>query len=168
VGSNRDFVYAVDIASGLEKWRFKADAPRRPAVRDGVVYFSDFSKLYAIESLSGNLKWKIKVPEGVEQDLAISRSSVFFSAASRKFYAVDVSDGQVRWSINTKPYPFEPIIAGNRVFVGGREELLMLDTETGHKYETVRLGPMTAHTPTLLDDTAIIYNGDGFFFAITK
>jgi len=167
VGSNKDYLYAIDLVTGQEKWRFKAEA-RRPAARDGVVYFSDFSKLYAVDAASGNLKWKIKVPEGVTKPLAISKSSVFFSSEGRKFYAVDVSNGQIRWSIKTKLYPYEPVIAGNRVFVGGTEELLMLDTETGQKFDTVKLGPNIAYTPTLLDDIAIIYNGDGFFFAATK
>ncbi|MEQ1765536.1 MAG: hypothetical protein ABL984_20575 [Pyrinomonadaceae bacterium] len=72
------------------------------------------------------------------------------------------------WSTKIEAYPYEPVISRDRVFVGGDRELLMLDTETGKKFETVKLGRDVAYTPVLLDDIAIIYNGDGYFFAMKK
>jgi outer membrane protein assembly factor BamB len=168
VGSNRDYLYAIDLGSGAEKWRVKAEA-RAPATRDGVVYFSDSSNLYAVAAESGAAKWKIKIPGGVDQALAISKSRIFFSNRSKQFYAVELSDGSVAWSVKARMDPFEPIIGGERVFVGGKEELMMLEAETGKKHETVILGKdIIAYTPVLIDKQAIIYNGDGYFFAVKK
>ena len=104
----------------------------------------------------------------MDQALAVSKSRVFFSSGNNRFLAVDATSGQIAWSVKIEDYSYEPVISRDRVFVGGQRELLMLDTETGKKFETVKLGRDVAFTPVLQDGTAIIYNGDGYFFAMKK
>lgn len=58
-----DSVTAYDLNTGAEKWRVITEGPVRfaPVVGDGVVYFgSDDGHLYAVDAVSGDLKWKTR------------------------------------------------------------------------------------------------------------
>ncbi len=51
-GSDDSYLYAVDIKTGQEKWKFKTGAVvfSSPAISDGVVYFGSYdSYLYAVD-----------------------------------------------------------------------------------------------------------------------
>ena len=51
VGSNDGRLYALDVETGQEKWRFKTGGPvaSSPAIAGGVVYFSSLDGyLYAV------------------------------------------------------------------------------------------------------------------------
>lgn len=166
-GSNKDFLYAIDLDTGKEKWRFKA-AAHAPVVRDGVVYFSDYYKLYAVDAKTGLLKWNKKAPGTVATLLAVSKSAIFYGGENFKFYSLDVATGNVKWSTKFEGYAFEPVIAKDRVFAGGTEQLLMLDAETGKSFPTAKLGKNIVSTPALSEGYVIVANDDGYLFAIKQ
>jgi eukaryotic-like serine/threonine-protein kinase len=166
-GSNKDFLYAIDLDTGKEKWRFKA-AAHAPVVREGTVYFSDYDNLYAVDAKTGLLKWKKKAPGTVATLLAVSKSAIFYGGDNFKFYCMDVATGNVKWSTKFEGYAFEPVIAKDRVFAGGTEQLLMLDAETGKSFPTVKLGQNRASTPAFGDGYVIVANDDGYLFAIKQ
>jgi eukaryotic-like serine/threonine-protein kinase len=166
-GSNKDFLYAIDLDTGKEKWRFKT-AAHAPVVRDGVVYFSDYYNLYAVDAKTGLLKWKKKAPGTVATLLAVSKSAIFYGGDNFKFYSVDAATGNEKWSTKFEGYAFEPVIARDRVFAGGTEQLLMLDAETGKSFPTVKLGENRASTPAFGDGYLIVANDDGYLFAIKQ
>lgn len=64
IGSRNGKLYAIDAASGSQKWVYQTNGPitSSPAVADGVVYIGswDFS-LYAIDATSGTKKWSYQV-----------------------------------------------------------------------------------------------------------
>lgn len=167
VGSNKDFLYALDLDNGKEKWRFKA-AAHSPVVRDGIVYFSDYYNLYAADAKTGLLKWKKKAQGTVGTLLAVSKSAIFYGGENNKFYAIDSATGSAKWSVKMEGYGFEPVIAKGRIYVGGTEELLMLDAETGKSFPTVKMGKNSASTPAVGDGYVIVANDDGYLFAIKQ
>ena len=63
-GSSADHkVYAIDLATGAEKWTFYTEGPVRfaPVVRDGRVYVaSDDGHLYCLKADTGQLVWKFR------------------------------------------------------------------------------------------------------------
>lgn len=76
VGSQDGTVYAFDLETGCERWRFQASAEVRtamvltPALDDGtspespMLYFGDIiSNFYALNALTGDLAWSMKMDE---------------------------------------------------------------------------------------------------------
>lgn len=58
-----DGVTAYDIGSGALKWRFVTEGPVRfaPAVWEQMVFFgSDDGRVYAVDAITGDLKWKTR------------------------------------------------------------------------------------------------------------
>ncbi len=68
VGSQDGTVYALDMASGCTRWRFRASAEIRTAiVADAAtkrLYFGDvLARAYALDAMTGTLVWKAKVDD---------------------------------------------------------------------------------------------------------
>src|SRR4029077_11834569 len=100
------FFYALDAATGKEKWRFKtgedADIHNQvgiqssPAVVDGVVYFGcRDSKVYAVDAATGQQKWAFSNKGSwVIASPAISDGRVYFATSDTGlFHALDANTG---------------------------------------------------------------------------
>ena len=75
-----------------------------PALSDnGTVVFcgSDDSFVYAIDSASGALKWKLKTGGAVDSSPAVYGSILYVGSNDKKLYAVDVVTGKKRWEFTT-------------------------------------------------------------------
>jgi outer membrane protein assembly factor BamB len=166
VGSNFDYLYAIDAQSGALKWKFKAGA-QAPVVRDGIVYFGDSDNVYAVDAKNGILKWKQKNSGGIATMIAVSKSAIFYGG-DHNFRCLDRETGDIKWTVKIKGQAYEPVVVGNKVYAGGTEELLMLDAETGARFPTVSLGPDDVSTPVFFGNTVIVDNGDGYLFAFKK
>ena len=129
-GSSADHkVYAVDLASGREKWTFYTEGPVRfaPVVYRGRVYAaSDDGYLYCLEAKSGSVLWKFRGGPsdekliGNEQMIShwparsgamIEGDKLFFTAGmwSRDgvfIYCLDPEDGSVVWKNDTSGFHF--------------------------------------------------------------
>src|SRR5262245_31915217 len=59
IGSFDEHLYALDLATGKEKWRYKAGALKTPAaVRDGKVYIGNMDGvLHVVEAAKGTKVW---------------------------------------------------------------------------------------------------------------
>ncbi len=149
VGSQDGTVYAFDLESGCERWSYQASAEVRTAIvlsdakaEDGVpmAYFGDIlAKLYAVNALTGELLWSIKVddhpsatitgtPALARDRLLVPVSSLEVTAAADPAYeccsfqgkvvAVAAATGEVIWShssIPTPPVEASVTSAGTRV-----------------------------------------------------
>ncbi len=115
-GRYQDVVFAIDAASGQEKWTFKYEigkAPRQfeggpastPAYADGILYtLSHEGHLHALNAKTGELGWKTHLVE-------------------------DLNGDRPRWGFSSAP-----MVAGDFVIVepGGRSSsLVALDRRTG-------------------------------------
>lgn len=142
VGSHDGTVYALDIETGCERWSFKASAE----VRTGIVldtwadeppnpplaYFGDIlAKLYAVNTMTGELVWSIKTNDHPSATLtgtpALARNHLFVPVSSLEvipaadpnyecctfqgqLLKVDARTGSVVWRHNAIPDP--PIEVG--------------------------------------------------------
>lgn len=149
VGSQDGTVYAFDLESGCEHWSFQASAEVRTGIvlsdaeaGDGVplAFFGDIlARLYAVDALTGELVWSIKVDDHPDATLtgtpALARdrllvpvSALEVVSAARvdyecctfqgKVVAVAPATGEVVWShssIPTPPVEVTVTSAGTRV-----------------------------------------------------
>ena len=149
VGSQDGTVYAFDLESGCERWSFQASAEVRTGIvlngaesTDGTpsAFFGDIlARLYAINALTGELLWSIKVDDHPDATLTgtpalagdrllVPVSSLEVISAARTDYeccsfqgkvvAVAAATGKVIWShsaIPTPPVEVAVTSAGTRV-----------------------------------------------------
>ncbi len=96
VGSGLGLLYALDATGGKEKWKFQAmgEVQCSPAVSSGVVYFtsddgylraldakrSNDHYLHAVDTQSGQEKWKFQTGDAVYSYPAISDGVVYFES----------------------------------------------------------------------------------------
>jgi eukaryotic-like serine/threonine-protein kinase len=123
-GSYDGKFYALNAKTGAVKWKFATDGERRfeakglhgwqpksqaiadpfdiflssPVVANGSVYFgSGDGNLYALDSATGDLRWKFKTGDVVHASPALADGVLFFGSWDSYFYAVDASTGREKW-----------------------------------------------------------------------
>jgi outer membrane protein assembly factor BamB len=167
-GSYDGNFYAVDAANGKLKWKFRTAGERRfeavhlhgaqpaketmpdpfdvfmssPAVFRDVVFFgSGDGNVYALNALSGALRWRFKTGNVVHASPAVDNGTVFIGSWDSYFYAIDASTGQERWRFKTGEDPdihnqvgiqSSAAVAGGMVYFGCRDShLYALDAGSG-------------------------------------
>ena len=122
------FFYAVDTASGKLKWKFKTAGEQRftapgihgllprtermpdpydvflssPAIVNGVVYFgSGDHHVYALNSETGDVKWKFVTGDTVHASPAVADGVVYVGSWDRYMYALAADSGSVIWKFQT-------------------------------------------------------------------
>jgi len=123
-GSGDGRVYAVDGASGRERWHVQTGdvVHASPAVAGGVVYVGSWDgDLYALDAASGQERWRYD-NEGswVVGSPAVTNGRVYFATSdSRRFHVLDAATGKVVASQTSGAYLFSsPTVAGDVVLIG--------------------------------------------------
>jgi outer membrane protein assembly factor BamB len=85
-------IFAYELGSGTPIWRYSSgredrDALGRPAIANGVAYFSIDSTIYAVDLASGRLIWSADVGVGVWTDIVIANGLLVFGGEDRKLHA---------------------------------------------------------------------------------
>jgi outer membrane protein assembly factor BamB len=154
VGSMDEHLYAVDLASGKRKWKYKGGPFKAaPAVRDGVVYAGDLDGiLYAVGAAKGERRWKFEA--GSEAGAAnFAGESILFASHDENLYCLD-KKGKQNWKFRAEGQIYgSPAVAQGRTFlVGCDSRLHVIDTRRGKEERTVELGGQTAASAAVLDD----------------
>jgi len=120
--------YALDASSGQVKWKFKTEGEKHyagthlhylqpasetmpdpwdfylssPGVWNGAVYFgSSDGNVYALDALSGALKWKFKTGDVVHSSPAIADGILYIGSWDTYLYAIDAASGKEKWRFKT-------------------------------------------------------------------
>ena len=162
--------YALDAASGQLKWKFPIPNEHRftaahlhgalpakeampdpfdfylssPNVWNGAVYFgSGDTYVYAVDALSGTLKWKFKTGDVVHASPAIADGMLFVGSWDSYFYALDAMTGAQKWRFHTGTdedihnqvgIQSSAAIADGTVYFGCRDSnFYALDEQTGQQ-----------------------------------
>jgi eukaryotic-like serine/threonine-protein kinase len=131
-GSYDGYYYAVNSTTGLVKWEFKTGGEHRfeakhlhgmqpasetmpdpfdvylssPAAWNGSVYFgSSDGNIYAVDAVTGGLRWKFQTGDVVHASPAISESTLFIGSWNSYFYALDAMSGKEKWRFKTGEDP---------------------------------------------------------------
>src|SRR2546428_239782 len=97
------------------KWRVPTHRPgdggpdvfrSSPAVWHGAVYFgSGDGNIYALDAVSGHVKWKFHTRDVVHASPAIAGGTVYIGSWDSWFYALDAATGALKWRFKTGEDP---------------------------------------------------------------
>lgn len=162
-------VYAVDLGSGAEQWRYpaKADAAHTffapPALtKDGQLLVSGFdSQIYSLnpqqKGQENQAAWPFKAKNHFIAAPLITDNMVYAPSADGSLYALDLTGKQV-WSFKTgDPIWATPATDGKTVFLSSMDRhVYALDPATGKQiWKSDDLGGAVVGTPALGKDGTV-------------
>jgi eukaryotic-like serine/threonine-protein kinase len=136
IGSWDSYFYALDAASGEEKWRFKTGEDHdihtqvgiqsSAVVADGTVYFGcRDSNLYALDSHTGQKKWFFNNKGSwVIGSPAVAGNTLYFATSdSGELHALDARSGASLFMLSSKKWPLcsSPAVVGGFLYIGSHE-----------------------------------------------
>ncbi len=114
--------------------------------------------------------WHFDVGSRIQYaSLATDGSSAFVGSLDETFYALDMSDGSVAWSLDRSGALADssPAVANGRVFVGsGGGTLYALDAGTGNQAWTASTDSAIVSSPTVAGDVVYVGTNDGRVLAL--
>jgi len=190
VGDQDGFVYAVDVETGEQQWRFETQGQvTAPAVFDGTVYVaSGDGALHAIDATEGlsvdQDAWPVSVGSSLESAPAVataaqsgrSEPTVFVGNESGQVTAVDAETGVTSWTRsieNAARVPTAPAVLDGTVYVGSQGVggpqsgyLHALDAESGGEiWEFDTNGPVFG-SPAVAGETVYVGSRSGLLFGV--
>jgi outer membrane protein assembly factor BamB len=115
-------VHALNAADGSLLWRQPTGTLTAPLLaKDGWVIAASASKLYALRATDGEIIWSVDHTLQ-RQRAAISGDYLFLPLASGAVRAVDLSSGATRWDWRVAGAPAEPLVVGDRLYVGATDK----------------------------------------------
>lgn len=113
---------------------------RQPAIRDGVVYFGTYDRLFYAKSLAdGETLWTFDAPAPdvagddatIAATPAVTDDAVYLGAGNSAVgFRLDRASGEVQWKSEDVGM-YSPTVSDGTVYVGGGSGVVALDAETG-------------------------------------
>ncbi|MBL8793347.1 MAG: PQQ-binding-like beta-propeller repeat protein [Planctomycetia bacterium] len=144
VGSYDEHLYALDLATGKEKWKFKA-GPIKAAVgvRAGLVYVGNIDgDFFCVAADTGKEKWRYKTEGEISSGANFAGDNVLFGSGDEHLYCLG-PDGKLVWKYKVPGGPVNgsPAVVGDRTFAAGCDSNLhVIDLKQGKQLAKVDLG----------------------------
>ncbi len=97
-------VYALDAATGQDRWRIATEARQSSdpvVVANGNVHLGAGSALYTLDAVTGTPKWRFAAGGEITGLPAVADGRVHFGSADHCLYTLDAAGGQLRWKLAT-------------------------------------------------------------------
>jgi outer membrane protein assembly factor BamB len=147
-----EHLYAVDLATGKAKWKYKAGPFKSaPAVRDGFVYAGDLDGyLHCVDAVKGSKKWVFDTGSEVG-GINFHGTDILFASHDENLYCL-TKEGKERWKFKTEgPIYGAPAVAEGKTFlVGCDSKMHVLDVAKGKEILSVQLGGQTGASAGVL------------------
>ena len=166
-GSKDKRIYALDAASGQERWAFEMDKAVRPetplAVADGILYaFGKDRNLYAIDAQTGEKRWRFFTGRDISPPIVAN--GVVYVSDGRVLYALDAQTGQERWRSSTGKDIGLPAVGYGMVCFGSKDErIYALDASSGEKRWEFRSGYSNHSRPAVTGGKILIGGDDDLY-----
>jgi len=204
VGSYDGKFHALDTRTGATRWKFSTEGERRfeakglhgnqpknqtmadvfdiflssPVVARGTVYFgSGDGNVYALDAVSGVLKWKFRTGDVVHASPAYADGILYFGSWDSYFYAVDAESGKEKWRFhggedplihNQVGFQSSPAVVGGVVYTGCRDSnLYAIDAATGkEKWRFNNAGSWVITSPAVAQGKVIFGTSDSSLYHV--
>ncbi len=160
-------VYALDVGSGKEIWKYATENPvqNAPSVSDGIVYITDLDKLVALDEKTGVKKWASGSSGSPGSSPVVSNGTVLF-ADSFHLSAFNAQTGEIKWKIDASAdsgLDVGPSVKDGVVFFGDNEGFHSVDLDKGSaKWNTPIPGGSTGSPPMIIDDSVYFVDSAAF------
>ncbi len=156
-------VYAVDLASGQERWQFTPPEEDKgatfyapPALTDtGTLIVGSYTGVvYAVKADTGDMLWRKTISSSrLVGGPAVAGDLVLVPSADHSLYALKLSTGVNVWSFTTgEPLWSEPLVQGDRVYLSGLDhKVYALDLASGRELWSTELNGAIADRPSGMD-----------------
>jgi outer membrane protein assembly factor BamB len=170
-GSGDGRVYAVDAASGEERWHAQTGdvVHASPAVAGGLVYVGSWDgDLYALDAATGQERWRfhggrddvIHNQVGFQSSPAVADGVVYVGCRDSKLYALDAGTGQERWRFDNEGswVVGSPAVANGRVYFATSDSrrFHVLDAATGKAVASQTSSAYMFSSPTVAGGVVLI------------
>ena len=174
VGSDDDYLYALNAADGAQKWKFQIGTFfSSPAIgSDGTIYVgSKDNYLYAINP-DGSLKWKFQTGrDGVRSSPAIGSDGTIYVGSDDTYLYALYPDGPQKWKFQTGGYvPSSPAIGSDgTIYVGSYDTYLYALNPDGTQKWKFQTGAGVFSSPAIgSDGTIYVGSDDTYLYAINS
>jgi outer membrane protein assembly factor BamB len=203
-GSYDGYFYAADAVTGRLAWRFRNSGERRfaathlhgstpigetmpdpydvylssPVVWNGAVYFgSGDGNVYALDAMTGSLKWKFQTGDVVHSSPAIVDGKLFVGSWDSNLYALDAATGKELWRFKTEEdgeihnqvgIQSSPAVVNDVVYFGCRDSnLYAVDAVTGkERWFFSNKGSWVITSPVVYDGKVYFATSDSATFHV--
>jgi outer membrane protein assembly factor BamB len=155
-GSMDGYLYALSLATGKEKWRYKA-APIKaaPSVHGFAVYVGDTDGIFhCVERATGKKRWTFETAGEISSCPNFAKDMPLFGSGDETLYCLS-EEGKPRWQFKVPGGPVlaSPAVVGERTFVSGCDSTLhVIDIANGKELSSVQLEAQTGATPAVVGD----------------
>lgn len=171
VGSGDGNVYAIDAATGAQRWKFATGdvVHASPAYANGVVYVGSWDgRFYAIDAKTGAQRWRfqggtdpvIHNQVGFQSSAAVVEGTVYVGCRDSNLYALDAATGQEKWRHNNNGswVITSPAVVGGRVIFGTSDtsRYFVADAKTGKILVEQQSKAYLFSSPTIAGSVALV------------
>ena len=179
-GSGDDGVYALDAATGAQRWRFETGdvVHASPAVANGAVYVGSWDgRFYAIDAASGKERWHFQGgvdpaqhnQQGFQSSPAVVDGVVYTGSRDSNVYALDAATGAEKWRFPTGAswVNSAPAVSNGKVFFATSDSSLyfVVDAATGKELAQQKNKAYVFSSPAVAGDVVVLGIGNGTVIA---
>ena len=136
LGTNDGFLLAIDLTTGLPKWRFDLGGypvANSPTVHNRTVFVSSGYALFAIDEERGTERWRFEMGYAGESSPVVAGETVYAASKENYLYAVNATTGEREWGFKTDGLIFGAPAVGEHLIVLGDDvgNVYGVDRDTG-------------------------------------
>jgi outer membrane protein assembly factor BamB len=167
VGSYDQHLYALDLATGKEKWVYLPDRWWRnkigpikasPAYYKGAVYVGDSDGIFhCVDAATGQRRWTFETGAEIAGGANFAGERVLFGSHDETLYCLDLKGNEV-WRVKTNgPVNGSAVVVDGKTFVAGCDQAVhVIDLKTGKEDGSVELASEAAATAAVGGDRLFV------------
>ena len=153
------YLYALDLATGKQKWKTKlGPLQASPSVKGDRVYVGDLNRNFHCLSIAdGKVLWTFETGDQITSGCNFHGDNILVGSHDSTLYCLD-ANGKKLWEVKTEgPVNGSPVVVGDTTFVAGCDSMFhILDARTGKELGSVDLGGQAAATASVSGDFAYV------------
>jgi outer membrane protein assembly factor BamB len=163
-------VYALDVATGVEKWRFATGGEiwSTPVLDNNLLIIGAFNKtVFAIDTASGTEKWRFSTGSTNVAPPLILNGTVYLGSLDRNLYALNVTDGKERWRFSAENWFWaRPIAKDGIIYAPCLDNKVYGLDESGRNVVTYDVAGQVASWPVIANDQVIVATEEAKIWAL--
>jgi len=156
VASFDKHLYAIDLATGKQKWKSKLGYMKAsPAVKNDRIYIGDLDgKFYCVNATDGKVVWTFEAGAEIQAGANFHGNNVIFGSHDSNLYCLNPKGEKVWTTAVDGPINAAAAIVGDRTFATGCSDgiLHVIDATNGKELGTLDLRGQSIATAAVVGD----------------